>query len=146
MLGGLRPAHVWNDLPHLGTHVYSGVVLPSSVDWSKKGAVTPVKNQKQCGSCWAFSTTGALEGAWQIATGKLVSLSEQQLVDCDHGDNACGGGLMQRAFKYAKGHAICTEDSYPYEAKSGACRESSCSVGIPQGSVVGYKNVLANNE
>jgi len=144
-LQGLRPSHLWDGLPNLGTHVYSGKTLPSSVDWSSKGAVTPVKNQKQCGSCWAFSAVGSLEGAWEIATGKLVSLSEQQFVDCDKTDHSCQGGLMDNAFGYAEKTDICTEDSYPYQAARGACNAASCNVGIPKGGVVGFKDVARDS-
>jgi len=115
--------------------------LPDSVDWTAKGAVTPVKNQGQCGSCWSFSTTGSLEGANQIATGKLVSLSEQQFVDCDKVDQGCNGGLMDNAFKYAEANALCTEESYSYKGTGGTCKASSCTVGIAKGGVTGYKDV-----
>merc|ERR1712079_306157 len=135
----------WGSVPHLGTDKYSGAVLAESVDWSSKGAVTPVKNQKQCGSCWAFSTTGSLEGAWEIATGKLVSLSEQQFVDCDKVDQGCSGGLMDNAFRYAEKNALCTERSYSYKARRGTCEASSCTVGIPQGGVTGYKDVAKDD-
>merc|ERR1711972_482614 len=123
----------------------SGKTLADSVDWTTKGAVTPVKNQGQCGSCWSFSTTGALEGAWEIATGKLVSLSEQQFVDCDKVDSGCSGGLMDNAFQYAEKNAICTEESYSYTGRGGTCKASSCTVGIPNGGVTGFKDVAKND-
>jgi len=147
-IGGFKPAldKQWEGLAHLGTHKYSGAALPTEVDWTEKGAVTPVKNQGQCGSCWAFSTTGALEGAWEIASGKLVSLSEQQLVDCSTENNGCGGGLMDKGFAYVEKTDLCTEDSYKYAAKAGKCAASTCSTGLPKGSVTGFQDVETNDE
>ena len=95
----------------------SGASLPTSVDWRTKGAVTPVKDQGQCGSCWSFSATGAMEGAWAIGKGSLVSLSEQELVDCAgirYGSQGCNGGQMNGAFNFAMDKGICTESAYPY--------------------------------
>jgi C1A family cysteine protease len=98
-------------------------ILPVAVDWVRDGAVTAVKDQGQCGSCWAFSATGALEGAYSIKYGVLTAFSEQQLVDCDNlrnggADHGCNGGLMDSAFEWiAKNGGICTEDEYPYVGK-----------------------------
>jgi len=115
-----------SDQAYLGQHKYSGLPLPESVDWTAQGAVTPVKNQQQCGSCWAFSATGAMESRYQILTGSLVSLSEQQLVDCSgpYHNDGCMGGWPDNAFAFAESNAMCSEDNYPYTATDGTCHIS----------------------
>jgi cathepsin L len=103
------------------------VSAPASVDWRNNGAVTGVKNQGSCGSCWAFSATGAIEGAYKVKSGSLISLSEQQFVDCSksYGNNGCNGGLMDNAFKYAAAYKIESESDYPYTGRQGSCGYSA---------------------
>jgi KDEL-tailed cysteine endopeptidase len=137
----LSDTKTWGSLPYLGQHNESSPGTPDAVDWVLLGAVTEPKNQKGCGSCWSFSSTGALEGAWQVATGNLESLSEQQLVDCNMGNFACGGGIMDTAFAYLSSRAVCTEASYPYRGSRGQCTEVTCTAGIPKGAVRGYQDV-----
>jgi len=128
--------------------------VPESIDWVNNGAVTPVKNQGQCGSCWSFSTTGALEGAYYIKNGVLDSFSEQQLVDCDTRKNGgkdmgCNGGLMDNAFSWIeKNGGLCTEEDYAYTSgttkTAGTC-DTSCTV-VSGSEIISYTDVKANSD
>ncbi|XP_078444269.1 vanillin synthase, chloroplastic-like [Wolffia australiana] len=129
-----------------GSHKLTTAVLPSKKDWREEGIVSPVKNQGHCGSCWTFSTTGALEAAYTQLTGKSVSLSEQQLVDCAAGFNnfGCNGGLPSQAFEYIKYNGgLDTEESYPYAGTNGYCKFKNENVGVK---VVDSVNITLGSE
>ncbi|XP_031267922.1 thiol protease aleurain-like [Pistacia vera] len=116
-----------------GNHKLTDDALPETKDWREVGIVSPVKDQGHCGSCWTFSTTGALEAAYHQAFGKQISLSEQQLVDCAQAFNnfGCSGGLPSQAFEYIKYNGgLDTEAAYPYTGKDGECKFSSENVGV----------------
>ncbi|CAL9181266.1 unnamed protein product [Musa hybrid cultivar] len=140
--GAARRNRVPSDRYRLG----DGEELPESVDWRAKGAVAAVKDQGYCGSCWAFSTVGAVEGINQIVTGELITLSEQELVDCDNSYNlGCNGGLMDYAFEFIINNGgIDTEDDYPYKARNGMCDQNKKNAKVV--SIDGYEDVPQNDE
>jgi C1A family cysteine protease len=124
----------------------SNVQLPTSIDWRDQNAVNPVRDQGQCGSCWAFSAVGALEGRWKIKSGNLLNLSEQQLVDCaggTYGNEGCNGGLMDDAFAYIRDNGIENQASYPYVAVDQACNVDASK--LTPVKVTGFTDVTPNN-
>ncbi|KAM7498005.1 hypothetical protein LguiA_022419 [Lonicera macranthoides] len=122
-------------------------VVPSTIDWRMKGAVTPIKDQGECGCCWAFSAVAAMEGITQLKTSKLISLSEQQLVDCDtYGeDHGCEGGLMDSAFKFIQqNHGLAAEANYPYKGVDNTCNLNETV--NHAATITGHEDVPKNNE
>ncbi|MGH0184810.1 UNVERIFIED_CONTAM: hypothetical protein FKN15_016018 [Acipenser sinensis] len=131
----------------------SGAKVPDAIDWREKGCVTEVKYQGACGSCWAFSAAGALEGQLKLKTGQLVSLSPQNLVDCSskYGNLGCNGGYITEAFQYViDNQGIDSDSSYPYTARDDQChynpatKAASCSkyVQLPQGNEEALKEAV----
>jgi C1A family cysteine protease len=147
-VGGMKPEVV---VGSYGCKSFSSSAFgaPTSVDWRTKGAVTSVKDQGQCGSCWTFSSTGAVEGSWAIATGKLIDLSEQQLVDCatgiTYGSHGCNGGQMDGAFKYIIEHGQCAASSYPYTSGT-TLTGGTCKTCTPVSKITSCSDVKPNDQ
>tara|TARA_B100001123_G_scaffold8819_2_gene10913 strand:- start:12434 stop:13399 length:966 start_codon:yes stop_codon:yes gene_type:complete len=133
-------------LPHPKNEYYEfeDKIPPESIDWRKENVVTNVKDQGHCGGCWAFSTTGSVEGVVAIKTGNLFNLSEQQLIDCSdqEGNHGCGGGIMDYGFQYIiDNNGICSEEDYPYQGIDGVCQDCEPIIQIKR-----YGNIFPNNE
>ncbi|XP_062102983.1 senescence-specific cysteine protease SAG39-like [Humulus lupulus] len=140
-------AHVCDSTRTASFRYENVTALPSSLDWRKLGAVTPVKDQGDCGCCWAFSAVAAMEGITKLSTGKLISLSEQELVDCDTKgeDQGCNGGLMDDAFKFIQANqGLNTEAGYPYKGVDGTCNAKGETTHAAK--ISGHEDVPANSE
>ncbi len=129
---------------HFKNYEFTEMIVPLSIDWRKHNAVTNVKNQGKCGSCWAFSTTGSIEGLLAIKKDKIYNISEQQLLDCSskEGNNGCQGGIMENGYQYViDNKGICSEEEYPYEAERGQCQQCENIVTIDN-----YTDITPNDE
>ncbi|KAJ0965349.1 hypothetical protein J5N97_026487 [Dioscorea zingiberensis] len=147
MYTGFKPSPANPNAPKTSFKYENFSDVPASMDWRTKGAVTPIKDQGQCGSCWAFSAVAAMEGVTKLNSGDLISLSEQELVDCDVGgaDQGCSGGLMDNAFKFIiKNGGLNTEVNYPYTATDDACNATEAA--SHAATIRGYEDVPANDE
>ncbi|XP_069479013.1 digestive cysteine proteinase 2-like [Ambystoma mexicanum] len=146
LMRGRQPSREPNRGQPFPEEQYQGVILPDAIDWRLYGAVTPVKDQAVCGSCWSFATTGALEGALFMKTGNLVSLSQQMLIDCTwgFGNNACDGGEEWRAYEWIMKHeGIATTESYgAYMGQNGYCHYNHSEM---TANITGYTNVTSGN-
>ena len=120
-------------------------ILPIDFDWTKKNKVSSVKNQEQCGGCWAFSSSGAIESAWAIKHNVLYDLSPQELIDCSssYGNHGCEGGSMDLAFQYVMDKGLCLNMSYPYTSKEGICQKNQCESVVR---ISNYSDIEQNNE
>ena len=139
ILLGYRPRPEEEEEAHKGS---ASAVVPD-VDWVAHGVVNPVRNQLACGSCWAFSTVCTIESANAIAGRGLLSLSEQQLVDCagSEGNQGCNGGEMMLGFQYVVAHGLAEGTSYPYRARDGRCRFA-----MPAAKIASYRRLASNEE
>ncbi|CAG9334340.1 unnamed protein product [Blepharisma stoltei] len=125
--------------------VLDPLTAPSAIDWTTKGAVTPVKNQGECGSGWAFSASGAVEGAWYLSGHTILSLSTQEILDCSttFGNNGCNGGTVDNAFKYIISKGLTSDQNYPYKGVDGAC--SKTKVAMVNATISNYTDVTPDN-
>ena len=139
----------FNPINHLIYHIRNNPILinmtdlnKESVDWRKSFKLSSVKNQGDCGSCWAFSSVGAVESAWAIKHNTLYNLSEQELIDCSSENHGCEGGSMVKSFQYIIDNGLCINSSYPYTAEDGQCNNTCKSLV----KISNYSDIIPNQE
>ena len=134
--------HFSNDINSSNIIIEFDDLYKEKVDWREKFKVSSVKNQGQCGGCWAFSSVGAVESAWAIKHNILYNLSEQELIDCSAQNHGCEGGSMDLAFQYIINNGLCDNASYPYTAEDGQC-EADCKSLVK---ISNYSDIIQNDE